>query len=151
LGVKVNKKKYEFDYNIGYLYQTNKYSLRPTQNIELGNFTTDASVALLFIKNAEIRFDYQQTVNNNKRTIQRINNLNGKISYTTKWKLKTTFALSIFDMLNQNSNLRQTINDYYEEFVQTNAVRRFALFSVFIRFNKFKAGKQLHPKSNKKT
>jgi hypothetical protein len=142
LGIKLNRKKYFFDYAIGYLYQTNTYSLRPTQNIEIGNFTTDASMTLLMIRNFEIGFDYQQTVNNNKRSIQKINNLNGKISYTPKWKPKTTFAISLFDVLNQNSNTRQNINDYYEEYVSTNAIRRFLLFSVNVKLNKFKAKKK---------
>jgi hypothetical protein len=91
---------------------------------------------------AKISFSYQQTVNNNKRTIQRINNLNGKIAYITKWKNKTTIAFSAYDILNQNSNLRQNINDYYEEFVTTNAIRRFILLSVLVKFNNFTKGKK---------
>jgi hypothetical protein len=140
--IKINKKKYSADYAIGYLYQTNNYSLRPTQNIKIGNFTTDAAINLSFIKQTEISFTYQQTINNNKRTIQKINNLNGKIAYNLKWKYKTTIALSAYDILNQNSNLRQIINDYYEEFVTTNAIRRFVLLSVLVKFNKFTKGKK---------
>ncbi len=140
--IKINKKKFNVDYVIGYLYQTNNYSLRPTQNIKIGNFTTDATLNILHIKQTEISLTYQQTINNNRRSIQKINNLNGKIAYTLKWKYKTTIAFSAYDILNQNSNLRQTINDYYEEFVNTNAIRQYVLLSALVRFNKFKKGKK---------
>ncbi len=143
IGFKYNVTKLEVDYRIGYLLQTNKYSLRPSQNINIGNFTNDASVNFIPNKKWNFGLDYQQTINNNGRAIQRVNNLNGKINYVAKWKKpKTTFSLQAFDILNQNTNLRQVITDYYEEYVSTNAVRRFILFSVFIRFNKFKAGKK---------
>jgi hypothetical protein len=147
LGAKRNGKKFAFDYNIGYLHQTNTYSLRPSQNIKLGSFTTDASVEYNIIENLDLSFDYRQTVNNNKRSLQRINNLNGSLEYfvkVRKWNMR--LYLSAFDILNQNNNLIQNIADYYEEYVISNAVRRYYMFSVVFSINNFKAGK-----SNKAT
>lgn len=141
LNFKITKKKYYIAYDLGYQYQRYTYSIRPTQNLKLGNITTDASIIWYGIKNTEITFDYAQTVNNNRRSLQQINNLNIKLAYTPKWKPKTTFAISFFDVLNQNSNIRQSINDFYEESITTNAVRRFILASVLIKLSKFKAKK----------
>ncbi len=143
IGVKYIHKVIEADYNIGYLLQNNTYSLRPTQNIKIGSFTNDASITLIPAKKWNISLDYQQTINNNGRSIQRVNNLNGRINFIPKWKKpKTTFSFQAFDILNQNTNIRQIINDYYEEYITTNAVRRFVLFSAFIKFNSFKVGKK---------
>jgi hypothetical protein len=152
IGVKKNTPKFEIDAHIGYNYQTNKYSLRPEQNIKFGTLTSDASFWYAITNNLDIRFDYQQTVNNNvRRSIQRINNLNGRLGYKFKYKKwPCVFSIQAFDILNQNSNILQNISDYYEETITSIAIRKFYLASFSVRFNQFKGAKKTNNSGAKK-
>ena len=138
LGFKIDKKLFYLEANIGYLYQTNTYSLRPTQNIKIGNITNDITLNIVALKNLNIAIDYDQIINNNQRSIQRVNNINGSIQYDYGKKKQLAVKLSAFDLLNNNSNNQQNINDYWEEFVTTNAIRRYFMCAIIYKFTKLK-------------
>ncbi len=141
VALKLNRDKFDFNINAGYLFNRITNSINDRVVVNKG-FTNDIQFFLYMPKNVEINIIFNQFLNyTNSKIARNFSNLNASVAYTLPKRPKITFKLSAFDILNQNSNVELRFSQITNEKIITNSIRKFYLFSVAYKFTNSKPKK----------
>ena len=58
------------------------------------------------------------------------------------WKDQLTFKVKVYDVLNQNTGDKRTVTDTYISDVQNDVLKRYLMFSLGFKLDKFGGGKE---------
>ncbi len=135
-------KALDFSLSLNGSYNTVSNSLQATSNSPY--FSTNGSLTINYMPTSSLVFasdlNYTSYYGLSQGFDQNYTRWNASVGYKFLKNKTLELRVSVYDILNQNTNLSRTITETYTEDNYTQALRRYGMVTLTYKFRHFKAG-----------